>query len=121
MTYEYIRHTSVCHLYVTHTSWYVLVCHRYVIRIYPYNHPCVLVCHPYVTPMHSYVIRMPFVCTRASSDITLIYTYAIRMLLARGFTMNHFRVFVKQMTILYGVRFMVKPYTSDMRMRYEYI
>lgn len=82
--------------------------YSYVIRIYSYNHPCVLVCHPYVAPMHWHVIRMPSVCTRASFDITLIYTYAIRMLLACGFTMNHLRVFVKQMTILYGVRFMVK-------------
>ena len=60
---------------------YVLLCHRYVTRMYPYvirmslvcirmssvRHSYVLAYHPYVTRMYLYVICITLVCTRMSS------------------------------------------------------
>ena len=59
-----------CHLYALIFYLNALVCHSYVIRMYPMSsvsHLYALVCHPYVTSMFSYIIRVSLVCTRMSS------------------------------------------------------
>ena len=78
-------------------SWYVLVCHPYITRMYSYVirmlvvctsmssvcHLYVLICHPYDTRMYSKVIYMSLICTHmpsvCHSYVFVCHQYVTRM------------------------------------------